>query len=128
MGGKGGAGPPGGDAITWGPLARENGWGWDPSTPAAAATEAAPEAAPMAMTAPEPEVAATPAAAAAAPQAQGPIGDPISPGQATDGKITTTPDTGSKLAQTVMAPAMWTDQLKTPGLNGSGSMQTTGQV
>jgi hypothetical protein len=128
MGGKGSGGaPPGGDAITWGPLARQNGWGWDKEQPAPAAAAAAAEAEPMAMTAPEPEVAPTPAAAMA-PQAQGPIGEPISPGQATDGKITTTPDTGSKLAQTVMAPAMWTDQLKTPGLNGSGSMQTTGQV
>jgi len=126
MGGKGGARPTtGADSITWGPLARANGWGWDAEQPAAAA---APEPAPVEQAAAPEPAAVQEQATPAAPGPQGPIGDPIPPGQATGGSITTTQDTGAKLAQTIAAPSMWTDQLKTQGLNGSGSMTTTGQV
>jgi hypothetical protein len=115
MGGKGkGGAPPGGDAITWGPLARANNWGWDKEQPAAA-PEAQPAAAPAQAAAQE----------QAAPAAAAPQGEPAPP-QATDGAIQTTQDTGSKLAQSVTAPAMWTDQMKAQ--QGGGSMTTTGQV
>ena len=119
MGGKGGAMPTtGDDSITWGPLATANGWGWDAEQPAAAA-------------APDPtQAAATPEQPGPVQEQAGPspIGEPAAPAQDTQGSIQTTQDTGSQLAQTIAAPSMWTDQLKAQGLNGSGSMTTTGQV
>ena len=119
MGGKGkGGAPPGGSAITWGPAARSAGWGWDP--PSGLIDEhQAPFEAGVPQSIPEPAAAAGPAASAA-PDAQATGGD--------SGSITTTQDTGEKLAQTVTAPSMWTDRLKAQSLNGSGSMHTTGQV
>jgi len=128
MGGKsGGAGPPGGSAITWGPLARDNGWGWDPPRPDVTADRAgrlmtALENDPTAVSGPLDWSHATPSepAAAAAP-AQG-SGD-------TAGSIDTTPDAplGSQMAQSI-APSMWQDQLKTQTAGGAGSMNVSGQV
>jgi len=126
MGGKGkGGAPPGGDAITWGPLARANGWGWDKEQPEAAAPEAPPAPAAAAAAAPE-QTAVQEQATPAAAGPQGPIGEPTPPGQATGGSINTTQDTGGRLAQAITAaPSMWTDRLKK---QGTDSMTTTGQV
>jgi hypothetical protein len=125
MGGKGGARPTtGADSITWGPVARQNGWGWDAEQPAAAAPDPAQAAAAPEQPAPVQEQAGPsqlgePATAAAPTQAQD-----------TQGSIQTTqdPGLGSTMAQAIAPPSMWTDQLKAQGFGGDGSMTTTGQV
>lgn len=110
--------------------------GWHmPGTPdpdaglnaAPAAVAAAPEAAPI--PAPEPEAPAPPPPDPTPESTPGDNITPISPGHEVSGSLSTTPDAqpiGTALAQSITAPTMWSDQLKTKTPSDSSSL--TGQV